>query len=255
MPPISRSSMWGSPTSTASQVAEQLSVLERSSPRDPRLESRRRGLRRARGRQSRVRLHPEAELSAQAIESLLATAADRPAGCRACAHPRDSSRRRRPLTRSDDEAPLRVVLAEDSLLLREGIARLLTDSGIEIVGQSGTAEDLLRKVRSYSARHRDRRHQDAADADRRGPARGQGDPRGAPGHRGARALPVHRGGLRARAAAGERRGSRLPAEGPGVRPGRLRRRRPPRRRGGTALDPPSSPSSSDGDAATIRSTS
>jgi DNA-binding NarL/FixJ family response regulator len=41
------------------------------------------------------------------------------------------------------------VLAEDAVLLREGMARLLADSGFEIVGQSGTAEDLLLKVRSY----------------------------------------------------------------------------------------------------------
>jgi DNA-binding NarL/FixJ family response regulator len=44
----------------------------------------------------------------------------------------------------------RVVLADDSVLLREGIARLLEDAGFEIVGQSGTADDLLLKVRSYS---------------------------------------------------------------------------------------------------------
>ena len=41
------------------------------------------------------------------------------------------------------------MLADDSVLLREGIARLLEDSGFEIVGQSGTAEDPLLKVRSY----------------------------------------------------------------------------------------------------------
>lgn len=41
---------------------------------------------------------------------------------------------------------LRVVLADDSILLREGIARLLEDAGFEIVAQSGTAEDLLRHV-------------------------------------------------------------------------------------------------------------
>jgi DNA-binding NarL/FixJ family response regulator len=41
------------------------------------------------------------------------------------------------------------VLADDAVLLREGMARLLEDSGFEIVGQSGTAEDLLLKVRSY----------------------------------------------------------------------------------------------------------
>jgi DNA-binding NarL/FixJ family response regulator len=42
-----------------------------------------------------------------------------------------------------------VVLADDSVLLREGIASLLEKAGFEIVGQSGTAEDLLLKVRSY----------------------------------------------------------------------------------------------------------
>ena len=41
---------------------------------------------------------------------------------------------------------MRVVLADDSVLLREGIARLLEDVGFEIVAQSGTAEDLLRQV-------------------------------------------------------------------------------------------------------------
>jgi DNA-binding NarL/FixJ family response regulator/class 3 adenylate cyclase len=44
----------------------------------------------------------------------------------------------------------RVVLAEDSVLLREGIARLLADEGFDVVGQSSTADDLLLKVRSYS---------------------------------------------------------------------------------------------------------
>jgi DNA-binding NarL/FixJ family response regulator/class 3 adenylate cyclase len=47
-------------------------------------------------------------------------------------------------------AQLRVALADDAVLLREGIARLLTEAGFEIVGQSGTADDLLLKVRSYS---------------------------------------------------------------------------------------------------------
>jgi DNA-binding NarL/FixJ family response regulator/class 3 adenylate cyclase len=45
---------------------------------------------------------------------------------------------------------LRVVLADDAVLLREGIARLLTEAGFEVVGQSGTADDLLLKVRSYA---------------------------------------------------------------------------------------------------------
>jgi DNA-binding NarL/FixJ family response regulator/class 3 adenylate cyclase len=41
---------------------------------------------------------------------------------------------------------VRVVIAEDSVLLREGIARLLEDQGFEVAAQSGTAEDLLRHV-------------------------------------------------------------------------------------------------------------
>lgn len=44
---------------------------------------------------------------------------------------------------------MRAVIAEDSVLLREGIARLLADSGIEVVGQSGDGEDLLRKVSAH----------------------------------------------------------------------------------------------------------
>ncbi len=44
---------------------------------------------------------------------------------------------------------MRVVIAEDSVLLREGAARLLTDAGIEVVGQAGDGEELLRKVRGH----------------------------------------------------------------------------------------------------------
>jgi DNA-binding NarL/FixJ family response regulator len=43
---------------------------------------------------------------------------------------------------------MRVVIAEDSLLLRRGTIRLLEDAGFEVVGESGDAEDLLRKVRA-----------------------------------------------------------------------------------------------------------
>ena len=41
------------------------------------------------------------------------------------------------------------MIADDSVLFREGIAQLLQRAGFEIAGQSGTAEDLLLKVRSY----------------------------------------------------------------------------------------------------------
>ncbi len=47
-------------------------------------------------------------------------------------------------------ARLRVVIADDSVLLREGVARLLADAGFHVVGQAGDAEDLLLKVRSYA---------------------------------------------------------------------------------------------------------
>ena len=41
---------------------------------------------------------------------------------------------------------MRVVLADDSVLLREGVARLLVDAGFEVVGQVDNAEDLVRRV-------------------------------------------------------------------------------------------------------------
>ena len=41
---------------------------------------------------------------------------------------------------------MRVVIAEDSVLLREGLTRLLTDAGFQVVAAVGTGEDLLRAV-------------------------------------------------------------------------------------------------------------
>jgi DNA-binding NarL/FixJ family response regulator len=45
---------------------------------------------------------------------------------------------------------VRVTIAEDSVLLREGLVRLLEDAGFEVVGQSADVEDLMVKVRSYT---------------------------------------------------------------------------------------------------------
>jgi DNA-binding NarL/FixJ family response regulator len=42
---------------------------------------------------------------------------------------------------------LRLVLADDSLLIREGLARLLSEAGFEIVGQARTAAELAGLVR------------------------------------------------------------------------------------------------------------
>jgi len=44
---------------------------------------------------------------------------------------------------------LRVLIAEDQVLLRSGIARLLQDAGMEVVAQAGDADDLMRKARAH----------------------------------------------------------------------------------------------------------
>jgi DNA-binding NarL/FixJ family response regulator len=61
-----------------------------------------------------------------------------------------------PITRSAPEKyshPVansgRVVIGEDDVLLREGIARLLTEAGFEVVAQAGDALDLVRKVLAH----------------------------------------------------------------------------------------------------------
>lgn len=46
-------------------------------------------------------------------------------------------------------AGLRVSIGEDDVLLREGIARILTDAGLDVVVQCGDAEDLLRRTLAY----------------------------------------------------------------------------------------------------------
>jgi len=51
--------------------------------------------------------------------------------------------------RRQDVRPLRIVLADDSVLLREGIGRLLEDAGMEVVAQAGGAEDLLDEVERH----------------------------------------------------------------------------------------------------------
>ena len=45
---------------------------------------------------------------------------------------------------------MRVVIAEDSVLLREGLVRLLSENGLRVVETCETADDLLLKVRSYT---------------------------------------------------------------------------------------------------------
>jgi len=44
---------------------------------------------------------------------------------------------------------VRIVIAEDQLLLREGLSRLLAESGFDVVAQAADAPDLLRKVSAH----------------------------------------------------------------------------------------------------------
>jgi len=44
---------------------------------------------------------------------------------------------------------VRVVVADDSVLLREGVTRLLEGAGFEVVGQAADPEELMRKARAH----------------------------------------------------------------------------------------------------------
>ena len=41
---------------------------------------------------------------------------------------------------------MRVVIADDEPLLRDGLSRLLDDAGVDVVGRAGTPDELLRRV-------------------------------------------------------------------------------------------------------------
>ena len=45
---------------------------------------------------------------------------------------------------------MRIVIADDEMLLREGLARLLSDAGFDVVGKAADARELLRVVRLTS---------------------------------------------------------------------------------------------------------
>ena len=135
--------------------------------------------------------------------------------------------------------PTRIVLAEDSVLLREGLVRLLTDAGFDVVEAVADAESFLRAVEVAAARPR---ASSTCACRRRSPTRACA-PRSSSGSS-TRTIAVvvlsrvRRGELRHRAARGPGARRRVPVEGPG------RRRRRVRRTpcggwpaGGTALDP------------------
>ena len=112
-------------------------------------------------------------------------------------------------------AAVRVVIADDSLLVREGIVALLRRAGIDVVAEASTRRGAAARGRRARARRRDRRHPDAADVHRRGAAGRARDPR-----RGIRAIGIvilsqHvEVGTATRAAGREPGAARLPAQGP-----------------------------------------
>jgi DNA-binding NarL/FixJ family response regulator len=53
------------------------------------------------------------------------------------------------MTVRETSRPLRVTLGEDDVLLREGIARILTGAGLDVVAQSGDADDLLHRTLAH----------------------------------------------------------------------------------------------------------
>ncbi|MEQ9163139.1 MAG: response regulator, partial [Ilumatobacter fluminis] len=50
---------------------------------------------------------------------------------------------------SDESTPIRVVVADDSVLLRDGVVRLLTDSGFEVLAAVGDGDALLDAVTEH----------------------------------------------------------------------------------------------------------
>ena len=53
------------------------------------------------------------------------------------------------MTAPDGDRPLRVAIGEDDVLLREGVARILTGAGFDVVSRSGDADDLLQRTLAY----------------------------------------------------------------------------------------------------------
>jgi DNA-binding NarL/FixJ family response regulator len=71
------------------------------------------------------------------------------------------------MTDNDAGRPLRVAIGEDDVLLREGVARILTGAGLEVVAQSGDADDLVQRALAYRP--------DVVVTDVRMPPRGEDD--------------------------------------------------------------------------------
>ena len=129
------------------------------------------------------------------------------------------------------EVPLRVVVAEDSVLLRAGVVQVLRDAGLDVVAEAGDGEELLAAVRAQRP--------DVAVTDIRMPPDHSDE-----GLRAARKIREEMPGTGvlvlsqyaeeayvAELLGETAEGARLPAQGPGRRPRGLRRRRAPGRPG------------------------
>ncbi len=143
----------------------------------------------------------------------------RSTACSPCQQPGRRPDRRHP------GSAVRVVIAEDLFLLREGLIRLLEAYGFEVAAATDNGEDFLAAIRRGGC--------DVAVVDVRLPPTftdeglqgGAHGPRRDPRPAGPCRLPVRRAALRPRAARRRRGRGRLPAQGPGTR------RRPVHRRG------------------------
>ena len=83
-------------------------------------------------------------------------------------------------TRITRGAAMRVVIADDAVLFREGLARLLEAAGIEVAAQVGDAEELLARVRADPPESAVVDIRMPPDPHRRGAGGGRADPRRAP---------------------------------------------------------------------------
>lgn len=151
-------------------------------------------------------------------------------------HRHPDGARRRPATQSVDNGSVdprvhTVVIADDDMLLREGVASLLDRSGFEVVDQAANAAALLALVRRHRPDLVNRRHPLAAEPRDRGARRRPHHPRVAARNRQSSSFRACRGRAGDRAA-GARRTMRIPAEEPHHGRDRVHRHARTHRQGG-----------------------